>query len=218
MSDHLTLEVIDADGAEMEAYDNLPRSTRMSLLQRGLVAGGTIAVGGVVIGGLPKLVTAAPSPSQDVDILNFALTLEYLEAEFYIQAVAGGALSGELLKFAKVVKAHEVAHVAFLKGALGAKAIAKPTFDFKGTTDDPAKFQATSIVLEDTGVAAYNGQGTRVTRKLLAAAASVVSVEARHAAWIRDIARKNPAPVAFDPAKSQAQILSAVTATGFITG
>ncbi|MEO5632943.1 ferritin-like domain-containing protein [Gaiella sp.] len=218
MSDHLTLEVIDADGAEMEAYDNLPRSTRMSLLQRGLVAGGTIAVGGVVIGGLPKLVTAAPSPSQDVDILNFALTLEYLEAEFYIQAVAGGALSGELLKFAKVVKAHEVAHVAFLKGALGAKAIAKPTFDFKGTTDDPAKFQATSIVLEDTGVAAYNGQGTRVTRKLLAAAASVVSVEARHAAWIRDIARKNPAPVAFDPAKSQAQILSAVTATGFTTG
>jgi len=218
MLNHLTLEAVDADGAAREAYDGLPRSSRMSLLKRALVAGGTVVVGGVAIGGLPKLVTAAPSPAQDVEILNFALTLEYLEAEFYTRAIAGGALSGELLKFAKVVKSHEAAHVAFLKSALGAKAIAKPTFDFKGTTDDPAKFQATSIVLEDTGVAAYNGQGTRVTKKVLAAAASIVSVEARHAAWIRDIAKKNPAPVAFDPAKTQAQILSAVTATGFITG
>ncbi len=218
MSDHLTLEAVDAGGAVREAYEDLPRSTRMSMLKRGLVAGGTVAVGGVVIGGLPKLVTAAPSPSQDAKILNFALTLEYLEAEFYTRAVAGGALSGELLKFAKVVKAHEVAHVAFLKSALGSKAVAKPTFDFKGTTDDPAKFQATAIVLEDTGVAAYNGQGANVTKKVLAAAASIVSVEARHAAWIRDIAGKNPAPAAFDAAKTDAQILSAVKATGFITG
>ena len=171
-----------------------------------------------MIGGLPKLVTAAPSPSQDVKILNFALTLEYLEAEFYTQAVAGGALSGELLKFAKTVKAHEVAHVAFLKSALGSKAVAKPTFDFKGTTDDPAKFQATAIVLEDTGVAAYNGQGPNLTKKTLGAAASVVSVEARHAAWIRDIAKKNPAPAAFDAFKTMGQVLSAVKATGFITG
>ena len=218
MSDHLTLEAVDADGAVRESYEDLPRSTRMSMLKRGLLAGGTVAVGGVVIGGLPKLVTAAPSPSQDAKILNFALTLEYLEAEFYTQAVAGGALSGELLKFAKVVKAHEVAHIAFLKSALGSKAVAKPTFDFKGTTDDPAKFQATAIVLEDTGVAAYNGQGANVTKKVLAAAASIVSVEARHAAWIRDIAGKNPAPAAFDAAKTDAQILSAVKATGFITG
>ena len=218
MSDHLTLEAVDADGAEREAYDTLPRSTRMGLLQRGLVAGGTLAVGGIVIGGLPKLVTAAPSPSQDVKILNFALTLEYLEAEFYTQAVAGGALSGELLKFAKVVKSHENAHVAFLKSALGAKAVKKPTFDFKGTTDDPAKFQATAIVLEDTGVAAYNGQGPNLTKKTLGAAASVVSVEARHAAWIRDIAKKSPAPAAFDASKTMSQVLSAVTATGFITG
>jgi hypothetical protein len=190
----------------------------MNLLQRALLAGGTLAAGGVAIGGLPRLVVAAPSPNQDAKILNFALTLEYLEAEFYTQAVAGGALTGELLQFARVVKAHEVAHVAFLESALGAKAVAKPTFDFKGTTMDPAKSTATAIVLEDTGVAAYNGQGTNVTKKVLAAAASIVSVEARHAAWIRDIAEKAPAPAAFEAAKSQAQILSAVTATGFIQG
>lgn len=218
MREHLTLEALDADGAEGEAYGALPRSTRMGLLQRGLLAGGTLAVGGVVIGGLPRLVAAAPSPSQDVKILNFALTLEYLEAEFYTRAVAGGALSGELLKFARTVKGHEVAHVSYLRSALGSKAVAKPTFDFKGTTDDPAMFQATSIVLEDTGVAAYNGQGPNLTKKTLAAAASVVSVEARHAAWIRDIAKKNPAPAAFDASKTMGQVLSAVKATGFITG
>lgn len=218
MSEHLTLEAIDADGAIREAYEELPRSTRMSMLERGLLAGGTLVVGGIAIGGLPKFATAAPSPSQDVKILNFALTLEYLEAAFYTQAVAGGALSGELLQFAKTVKSHEVAHVAFLKSALRGKAVAKPTFDFKGTTDDAAKFQATAIVLEDTGVAAYNGQGANLTKGVLAAAASIVSVEARHAAWIRDIAKETPAPAAFDPSKTSAQILSAVKATGFITG
>ncbi len=218
MSEHLTLEAVDADGAVQEAYNALPRSSRMSLIKRGLVVGGTIAVGGIAIGGLPKLVTAAPSPSQDVDILNFALTLEFLEAEFYTQAVAGGKLSGELLTFAKVVKAHEVTHVNFLKSALGSKAVKKPTFDFKGTTDDPATFQATAIVLEDTGVAAYNGQGANLTKKVLGAAASIVSVEARHAAWIRDIAGKSPAPAAFDASKTKSQILAAVNSTGFIQG
>ena len=73
-------------------------------------------------------------------------------------------------------------------------------------------------MLEDTGVAAYNGQGANVTKKVLAAAASIVSVEARHAAWIRDIAKKLPAPAAFDASKTADQVLSAVNATGFIKG
>ena len=116
---------------------------------------------------------------------NFALLLEYLESEFYTRAVAGGALSGELLNFATIVRDHELAHVEFLRNALGAAAIEKPTFDFRNTTTDAEAFAATAIVLEDTGVAAYNGQGPRLRRRTLPAAASVVSVEARHAAWIR---------------------------------
>ena len=62
---------------------------------------------------------------------------------------------------------HELAHVEFLSKALGERGVAKPTFDFKGTTADAAKFVATAIVLEDTGVAAYNGQGPRLRRKTL---------------------------------------------------
>lgn len=216
MSDHLTLAAVDPDGAIREAQDEIASDSRSEFLKRAAVAGGTIAAGGVVLGGLPKLVSAAPSPAQDARILNFALLLEYLEAEFYTRAQRSGALSGETLRFARVVGAHERAHVAFLQKALGNKARKKPTFDFKGTTENQAKFQATAVLLEDTGVAAYNGQGPNLTKKTLGAAARIVSVEARHAAWIRDIVQKNPAPAAFDAARTKRQIEAAVVKTGFI--
>lgn len=218
MPDHLTLELVDKDGAIREALDGVQSSSRLGFLKTAVVAGGTIAAGGVLLGGLPKLAAGAPGPAQDVEILKFALTLEYLEAAFYTEAVSKGALKGETLQFARVVGAHERAHVAFLKKALGSKAQKSPTFDFKGTTEDQGKFQATAVLLEDTGVAAYNGQGPNLTKKTLAAAGSIVSVEARHAAWIRDIVGQNPAPKAFDPAKTKKQILAAVNSTGFITG
>jgi len=190
--------------------------TRRTALEAGAVALGGIAVGGVVLGEHADPAVSAPSAKQDAEILNFALLLEYLESEFYVQSVAGGALSGELLTFATTVRDHELAHVDYLKQALGGAAIARPAFDFKGTTTDATKFTATAIVLEDTGVAAYNGQGPRLRRKTLPAAASVVSVEARHAAWIRHIAGKRPAPAPLDPAKSRKQVTDAVAATGFI--
>jgi hypothetical protein len=210
MPEPLTLELIDQDAALAED------PTRADVLRRAVTGGGTILAGGLLIGGLPQIALGRPSARQDGKILNFALLLEYLESEFYVQAVAGGALSGELLAFATTVRDHELAHVDFLEQALGSSAIAKPAFDFKGTTTDAAKFTATAIVLEDTGVAAYNGQGPRLRRKTLPAAASVVSVEARHAAWIRHIAGKRPAPAPFDPAKSRKQVTDAVAATGFI--
>ncbi|MDE3130273.1 MAG: ferritin-like domain-containing protein [Acidobacteriota bacterium] len=216
MSDHLTLEAVDVDGAIQEALDEVEAPNRSAFLKKALVAGGTTAFGGVVFGGLPKLVAAAPSPSQDAAILNFALTLEYLESSFYTEAVANGALSGNALTFAKVVKSHEDAHVAFLKKALGSKAGAKPTFDFKGTTSDQMKFIATSVALEAVGVGAYNGQGQNLTKPTLAAAAMIVSVEARHNAWIRAIANEVAAPDAFDPLFTKQQTLAKVTATGFI--
>jgi len=212
---HLTLEVVDPGGIS-EVLDERTADTRSAFLKKAVIAGGGIAIGGVLIGGLPALVTAAPGPQQDQAILNFALLLEYLEAEFYTQAEASGALDGEAAEFARVVGEHERAHVEFLEGALGDAANPKPTFDFKGTTEDQQMFLQTAIVLEDTGVAAYNGQGARLTKETLVAAASVVSVEARHAAWVRDIVGEIPAPNVVDPLQSMEEITAAVTDTGFI--
>ena len=90
--------------------------------------------------------------ASDVAILNFALTLEYLEAAFYAEAVSKGNFSGKVGTFARVVAKHEAAHVAFLKSALGSAAVKSPKFDFKGSNTDQAKFLATAQVLEDTGV------------------------------------------------------------------
>ena len=227
MSGALSLELVDAESARQHAQDGSSASTRSELFKKAVLGGGTFVAGGVLIGGLPKVALAAPSAKQDVQILNFALTLEYLESEFYIQAVNSGNLSGELLDFATVVRDHEVAHVEFLETALGSAAVDKPTFDFGDAVTDPAKFTLVAVVLEDTGVIAYNGQGPRLRRRLLGAAGSIVSVEARHAAWIRRIAfgpdyderpESFPAPLAFDPAASMRTILKAVKSTGFIQG
>jgi len=120
--------------------------------------------------------------------------------------------------FATVVGEHERAHVAALQDMLGSAAVAKPSFDFKGTTEDMAAFQETAQLLEDTGVAAYAGQAPRIaTVAILNAALGIHSVEARHASWIRHINGNPPAPNAFDEAQSMDAILSAVTGTGFIT-
>ena len=227
MPEPLTLDLLDSDGAIREALDEGQQGTRSELFRKAIVGGGTFLAGGMLIGGLPKVALGAPSARQDGVILNFALLLEYLESEFYVQAVAGGALSGDLLEFATVVRDHELAHVDFLRTALGSSAIAKPAFDFKGTTTNRTSFIATSIVLEDTGVAAYNGQGPRLRKATLAAAAGIVSVEARHAALIRHLAAAPsypngradyPAPGALDAPLSKRKVEAAVGATGFITG
>lgn len=226
MSGALSLELVDAESAKQQAQDGDSGSTRSELFKKAVLGGGTFVAGGLLIGGLPKVALAAPSARQDVQILNYALLLEYLESEFYIRAVNNGILSGELLDFATTVRDHEITHVQFLQNALGDAANDKPTFDFGDTVTDVDKFVATSIVLEDTGVAAYNGQAVRLTKPTLAAAASIVSVEARHAAWIRHIAfapsytgaAQYPAPVAFDPLASMRQVVRALRATGFVEG
>jgi len=222
MSDVVNVALIGEPG---EVQADRPGSTRAEFFKR-VAGGGVVLGGGLLVTGLP----AAAHGQGDGDVtavLNFALTLEYLEAAFYAEAVARGALAGELLEFARVVGGHEAEHVEFLRGALGSAAVASPTFDFQNTTGSAATFGATAIVLEDTGVSAYNGQGPNVPRRLLPAAASIVSVEARHAAWIRRIvngpgyaggAERYPAPEAFDDALTREQVLEAVAATNFIQG
>ena len=111
---------------------------------------------------------------------------------------------------------HEAAHVKALKGILGSKAIKKPTFDFGSATASEKRFVETAILLENTGVAAYNGQAANLTKKSLAAAAEIVSVEGRHAAWISSIAGRDPAPRAADPGATAEKVAATLQATGFV--
>ena len=213
-----SLEELDQDGAIREAAANVDGDTRASFLRKAGVGAGAVVGSSAFFGVMPSIASAAVSRS-DVAILNFALTLEYLEAAFYIEAVNRGRFTGKIGRFASVVRSHEVAHVAFLRKALGAKAVKRPKFDFKGTTTDLAKFKATAQVLEDTGVAAYLGQvGNIKSKAILGAAGSILPIEARHAGWIRDLNDVSGAPRAFEGARSKAKILAAVKGTGFIVG
>jgi hypothetical protein len=194
------------------------RASRAALLKRAAITGGAVTAGGVLLGGLPRLASSAPSPAQDARILNLVLLLEYVEVGFYAEARAKGALKGELRTFASVVGGHEQQHVSFLKKALGAAARKPPRLDFGKATRDPDAFVKAAVVLEDTSVAAYNGQATNLTAGTLAAAAKIVSVEARHAAWIRAIAGEVPAADATDSPLTAAQVLAALRRTGFVKG
>ena len=192
------------------------RASREQFVKRALVAGGAVAAGGAILGALPRPASSAPSPAQDVRILNLVLLLEYVESGLYAAARERGALRGELREFVNVVGAHEQQHLSAVKGALGNKARKKPTLRFGNATTDPDAFVAAAIELEDTSVAAYNGQATNLTKPTLAVAAKIVSVEARHAAWIRAIAGKPPAADATDPSLTAAQVLAKLQKTGWI--
>ena len=216
MSSLPSLEELDQDGAVREAAEQVDGDTRSSFLRKAGVGGVALVGSSAFFGVLPSIASAGVAKS-DVAILNFALTLEYLEAAFYTEAVNKGRFNGNVGRFASVVRGHEAAHVAFLRKALGRSAVKRPTFNFKDTTTDEAKFKATAQVLEDTGVAAYLGQvGNIKSKKILAAAGSILPIEARHAGWIREINGVLGAPRSFEGSKTKNQILAAVKGTGFI--
>ena len=150
--------------------------------------------------------------------MNFLLVLEYLQTAFYQEAIDNGSLNGELSHFAQVVGGHEREHVSFLRSKLGAKAKGRPEFDFGDATSNPTKFAATAVKLEELTIGAYIGQGANLTRDAVLRVGRIASVEARHVAWIRDIRRELPAPVAADPGTSQEEVAGELRATHFITG
>jgi hypothetical protein len=192
-------------------------SSRERFLRRAIMAGGTLVVGGVVVAGLPRLAaSAAQSAAQDAEIFNFALLLEYTQSAFYAEAVERAELTGELLEFATVVAEHERAHVEYLRDALRSEARDEPTTDFGEATADPDAFGAAAVTLEDVAVAAYNGQAGNLTKGALRAAATIISVDARHAAWIRSIVGETPAAQAVDEPLSAEQATARIDETGFL--
>jgi Ferritin-like domain len=191
--------ISELEKVDGEVHERLAYTSRRSMFG---TLGKTVAAFAV-----PSLLAASinkayATTSGAIDVLNFALTLEYLENEFY---KAGNAATGlipaaDKALFAQIGK-HETQHVAFLLAALGAKAIAKPTFDFtaKGAFADVLTnyktFATVSGALEDTGVRAYKGQAGNLMaaedKPLLEYALQIHSVEARHAAAVRRLLNTN---------------------------
>ena len=151
------------------------------------------------------------SGTSDIDILNFALTLEYLESDFYEQKAKQVGLSGAAKQLAAEFGHEESQHVAALTQAIkaaGGKPASKPMFKFP--VSSPASFLSLAYTLENTGVSAYNGAGPSIQNKAyLAAAGSIVQVEARHAASLALLIGKSPTPNgAFDKPLTKAEVLT----------
>jgi Ferritin-like domain len=207
----LSLAEIDTDAALREAAALLP--TRSQFLR----VGGYLALGGLALGAFPR-VARARRLDADNAILNFALTLEYLQSAFYSEAQQVGALSGPLAEQARVVGSHERAHVKAFRAVLGRAAIKQPQFNFHGATDTSDSFRATAVAFEDLAVAAYKEQLPLIrSDRYLATAVSIHSVEARHASWIRRLAGIVPAPDAFDEPSSDRRTVELVNSTKFVT-
>ncbi|MDX6626996.1 MAG: hypothetical protein QOE56_1985 [Solirubrobacterales bacterium] len=235
MSSEKIFEQIDDRGAaaEMahEATESLePGDTRLSFLKKAGLAGGAVMGSGALMAALTPAGAMAAGKGRppakfgkgDIGILNYALTLEYLEAAFYNEATKNNVASGaQESAFLKRVTADENAHVAFLKKALGSKAVAAPKVDF-GDATSKAKWLPTSMLLENTGVKAYGGQALNISNPAyITAALSIWAIEARHASVAGLLVKptsKNISPDggAFNDTLTASQVLKAVEGTGFL--
>ncbi len=202
---------------EQSTERRLAVATREQWLERGLVGVAGLASGAILTGGFASLASSAPSRKQDVAVLNFALAFEQVQAELYAHALRTLSLQGDWLQFAQVVGGHEQAHVAFLRRALGTAA--NPlSLRLSHPPTDVGSFQRLVVTLEDLGVALYNGQAANVSKGVLAQAAEIVSVEARHASWARDLIGLIPAPAATDTPASVTEVQARLKSAGVTVG
>lgn len=160
----------------------------------GSKAAWTLAAVPLAFAALAKKAFGQAQQPSVTDVLNFALTLEFLEAEFYINGVnRTGLIPARDRDIFVTIRDHEIAHVQFLREALGANAVARPNFDFTagGAFPDVFSNYQTFVTLatafEDTGVRAYKGAAPALINNdaVLTAALKIHSVEARHAAEVR---------------------------------
>jgi hypothetical protein len=186
--------------------------TRHAFMARSAIAAGTV-YGLATVGPFVREAIAQEGGG-DVDILSFALTLEYLEAAFYDQALKDvKGLAGDAKEIAATLRDNENEHVDALSATikqLGGMPVKAPGVDFGNSFADEQSFLTTAQTFEDLGVSAYNGAGPEIESKdVLAAAGSIVQVEARHAAAIRALNGNPPADKAFDEALTKDEVLKA---------
>jgi len=180
----------------------------------------------MLIGSAPTLLAMASTeafaaeglPQQVVDVLNYALSLEYFEATFYKTANGTeGLIPAKYQGLFGEIGQHENAHVALLSSVLGPAAVKAPKFDFTAGgkySDVFSNFQTFSTLsstIEDTGVAAFKGQlGNLAGTTVLATALQIHSVEARHAGSVRVLVGKPGSDGAFDKPMTKSEVLEAV--------
>jgi len=186
--------------------------TRSSFIVRGALAAGAVYGAGAV--GPFVRQAFAQGGGGDIEVLNFALTLEYLEAAFYMEAAKIDGLSEESVKAVETFGDEEQQHVDALTKTiqdLGGKPVAAPMVDF-GTLSNEKQFLKLAVTFEDLGVSAYNGAAPSIkSKEVLAAAGSIVQIEARHAARIRLLRGEMPAPLSFDETMTVDEVLTAAT-------
>jgi hypothetical protein len=209
----LTLQSVDRDEALLEAIGELHGTTRASLLR-------TAALGGAAMLSTLLAPPAASARLTDVKILNFGLRFERLQATFYTQAEELGTIadmSSRKQRWARTLGAHERAHVRILKQVLGPKAGPRPSFDFGEDNETDAAFTRTAVAMEDLTVALLTGIVPQIQdRGITAALLGLLTVEARHAAWARNITGANPVPAAFDEPRTLASVDGTLARTRFI--
>lgn len=204
MNDHIANPAL----AEVEVED----LSRSAFLAKGAIA--VSAVYGMAMVGPYVRKAFSQDGMGDIDILNFALTLELLESAFYMQAQAEARLAPEVMELVDLIAADEAAHVDGLTAGitdLGGTPVEAPGVDFGNAFASEGDFLELAQTFEDTGVSAYNGAGPALkSKELLGTAGSIVQVEARHAAAIRLANGESPSPDAFDPTLDMQQVLDAV--------
>jgi Ferritin-like domain len=210
-----TLEQIDRDEALLETIAELHGDTRASFLRTAALGSGAL---------LAALAAPASAPAAgqvtDVQILNFGLRFERLQATFYTEADSVGTvrrMAPPKQRWAEVLGAHERAHVRIIKKILGDRAGKRPFFDYHGVTETEDGFTRTAVAMEDLTVALLAGVTPQVhDRKLTAALFGLLTTEARHAAWARNIVKTTPAARAFDEPRSLDDVRAAVARTRFV--
>jgi len=186
--------------------------TRSSFLAKGTLAAGAV-YGGSLVG---PLVGRALAQEGDVGILNYALTLEYLEATFYERALKEvSGLGGEVRRLAQEIGEHERQHVESLGEAVqdaGGTPVKAPRVDFGNAFSSESTFLKTAGTFEELGVGAYNGAAPMIKdAKVLGSAGAIVQVEARHVALINLQRGESITPDgAFTKPQSKQKVLAAV--------
>jgi hypothetical protein len=207
---------VDTSGALRETAARAFPATRRAFLRDSAAA--LAGIGALLVGGEDAEAATATSKN-DVAILQFDLVLEYLQAGLYTEAEQLGELTPTTLAWARVVGAHERAHIKAIKGLLGrSKTVPSPGFNYRNVTSDEQAFIKTAVAFEDLTAALLKWQAPRLdSRAIVSAAVSLHSVETRHAAWIRHIVGLRPATTAFDKPASQQKMAQLIASTHFVS-